>query len=78
MSMKHLSRQVNTPSQTGLDIQMRMKNTRNAFKAQKPCTGLHIALVDDVVTTASTVRAAAKILTESGAGRIDIWAVAKA
>ena len=77
VSMKHLSRQVNTPSQTGLDTQMRTKNIRNAFKAEKTCTGMHIGLVDDVVTTASTVRAAAKILAESGADQIDIWAVAK-
>ncbi len=77
MSMKHLSRQVNAPSQTGLDTQMRMKNIRNAFKVKKVCSGMHIALLDDVVTTGSTVRAAANVLTESGADQIDIWAVAK-
>ena len=77
VSMKHLSKQVDSPSQTGLDIQMRMKNIRHTFKSEIPCTGLHIALVDDVVTTGSTVRAAAEILTDYGARRIDIWAVAK-
>ena len=78
VSTKHLSRRANTLSQTGLNIQMRRKNTRKAFEVIKPCKGLSIALVDDVVTTGSTVRAASKILIKSGASRIDIWAAAKA
>jgi predicted amidophosphoribosyltransferase len=37
-----------------------------------------VALMDDVVTTASTVAECARILRASGATDIEIWAIARA
>ena len=37
----------------------------------------HVAVIDDVVTTGSTIRAVAAQLKRAGAQRVDVWAVAK-
>ncbi len=67
-----------TSAQTGLDAAARRRNLRAAFAAGSGVAGLHIALVDDVVTTGATIGAAARVLRNAGAARIDIWAVARA
>ena len=38
----------------------------------------HVAIVDDVVTTGSTVNELARVLKRAGAKRVDVWAVARA
>ena len=68
----------NTHTQTGLDQKQRRKNMRSAFLAVKPLTGLHIAIVDDVVTTTSTVNELARIVKKAGATRVDVWSIARA
>jgi len=72
-----LSRTINTVSQTGLNEKMRLKNVRKSFKLLKPCSYEHIALVDDVVTSGSTVNEAARALKEAGSYNISVWAIAK-
>jgi len=67
-----------TRAQTGLDAASRRRNVRAAFAAGSAVAGLHIALVDDVVTTGATIGAAARVLRQAGAARVDIWAVARA
>ena len=39
---------------------------------------LRVALVDDVMTTGSTVQAAAHCLRAAGAREVDIWVIARA
>jgi Predicted amidophosphoribosyltransferases len=63
--------------QQGLDRDARKKNLRGAFRARTDCRGLHIAVVDDVVTTASTARAVAQALKAAGAEKIEIWCAAR-
>lgn len=67
----------NTPKQQGLTREQRQKNIRKAFVASPRCAGLHIAVIDDVVTTASTARAVAAALKAAGAREVEIWCLAR-
>jgi predicted amidophosphoribosyltransferase len=37
----------------------------------------HVAILDDVVTTGSTVRELAAVLRDAGAERVEVWAIAR-
>lgn len=67
-----------TPSQTGLDKKQRHKNILNAFQLTQPLNAQHVAILDDVVTTSSTVNELARILKKAGVRRVDIWSIARA
>jgi predicted amidophosphoribosyltransferase len=56
----------------------RQKNVQHAFSVKNPVTYSHIALVDDVMTTGSTVNEAARILKKSGIKQVDVWVIARA
>lgn len=71
-----LVRQRATRPQTTLDAAERRTNLADAFQAKGPCPA-HVALVDDVATTGSTLAAAAEALRRAGAARIDAWVVAR-
>ena len=66
-----------TSPQTGLPENSRRKNVRGAFHARADVYGRHVAIVDDVVTTGSTVSELALTLKRSGAKRVDVWALAR-
>ena len=72
-----LERVEDTPSQTGLNEAMRRRNVKQAFDTTRACPNVHVALIDDVVTSGSTVNEAAKTLLENGAKTVCIWAVSK-
>jgi len=69
-----------TAPQTGMTVAARRKNLRAAFALRDDTAvqNLRVALVDDVMTTGSTVQAAAQCLRAAGAKKIDIWVVARA
>ncbi len=68
-----------TRPQVGLAREERIANVRGAFCAgPASIAGRRVALVDDVVTTASTVAEAAQVLRAAGAAAVDVWAVARA
>jgi predicted amidophosphoribosyltransferase len=50
---------------------------RGAFRVLRPPAAGHVAILDDVVTTGSTVAELARVLRRSGVGRVDVWAVAR-
>lgn len=64
----------NTKQQTSSNAAQREQNLRNAFTVSPKFTYKHVAIVDDVVTTGSTVNELAKILSKTGVETIDIWA----
>lgn len=68
-----------TLPQSRLPRTERLKNVRGAFSIKKASRvrGQHILLVDDVITTGSTVNECAKILKEEGAARVDFLAIAR-
>jgi len=67
-----------TTPQTGLDARARQTNPLGAFIMEQPLRGSRVALVDDVMTTASTVSECARILRGGGAADIEVWVVARA
>lgn len=66
-----------TPPQAGLDEPARRRNLRGAFAAQLPLPWAHVAIVDDVMTTGSTVSELARVLRRAGAVTVVVWAVAR-
>ena len=69
-----------TRSQRGLDANERAKNVKGAYKAAKPddIKGKSILLVDDIITTGSTITETSRILKRSGAKYVFAATVAKA
>jgi ComF family protein len=70
-------RQRETAEQAGLDRKARRRNVAGAFAAVAPLRVRHVAILDDVVTTGSTVRELAEVLQRAGAEQIEVWAIAR-
>lgn len=70
-------RQRETAEQAGLDRKSRRRNVRGAFAAVAPLRARHVAILDDVVTTGSTVRELAEVLRQAGAEQVVVWAIAR-
>lgn len=75
-----LLRQRATDSQAGLTPRQRRLNVRGAFAVSDPAqvTAQNILLVDDILTTGATARAAAKALVEAGAASVWVATLARA
>ena len=73
-----LTKQQETAPQMSLSAKERQKNVRNVFAVEKWLEGKSVAVVDDVVTTGSTVNEIARTLKRSGADKVFIWAFARA
>jgi len=76
-----LERRFDAPPQARSSRAQRMRNLQGAFavpaRAQRLVEGRHLALVDDVMTTGASAREAARALRAAGAGRVDLWVVAR-
>ncbi len=68
----------NTTQQTRLHKIQRIENLNNAFAIQTPQFYKHVAIVDDVVTTGSTVKTLSMALRIAGVEIIDVWCVCRA
>jgi predicted amidophosphoribosyltransferase len=78
-----LHRSRDTPSQTSLGIEARALNVQGAFVLDSDAASMlngidHVALVDDVMTTGSTLNEARRALLAAGIQRVELWAVARA
>lgn len=72
------ARERDTPPQAGLKRDARKKNVRGAFQCSRKVAGLHVGIVDDVMTTGSTLDELAKTLKDSGAREVSCVVVARA
>lgn len=66
-----------TPHQQGLSKLQRKRNLKNAFALKKPITHEHIAIVDDVVTTGSTMHQLCLLMLDAGVKKIDIYCICR-
>jgi ComF family protein len=75
-----LVRQSFVTRQVGLGREARVENTKNAFAIEPtaPLEGKRIVLVDDVVTTGSTVSSCQSVLVAGGATVVGVVAMARA
>ncbi|MFY0573264.1 ComF family protein [Cystobacter fuscus] len=62
----------------GLSEAERALNVSQAFRASTSVAGRDVLLVDDVLTTGATVRAAATALQDAGALRVEVLTLARA
>ena len=72
-------RVLDTPAQQALDAKTRKRNLLQAFSLSPTAqvAGLHIALVDDVLTTGATAQSLARLLLKAGAQRVDVYCLAR-
>jgi ComF family protein len=66
-----------TPPQMGLKHDARRRNVRGAFACPGDVQGLHIALIDDVMTTGTSLDELAATLKRAGAREVSCWVVAR-
>ncbi|MFM0554741.1 ComF family protein [Paraburkholderia sediminicola] len=65
-----LNRVIHTAPQSRLDLDARRLNVGRAFKVAGSVQGLHVGIVDDVMTTGATLEALARTLKAAGARRV--------
>ncbi len=80
ISIKDIYRAKPTHVQMELPAKQRRANVKDAFKLRSSNSVFkdkNIVIIDDVMTTGSTVNEMAKCLKQSGAKHIDVWCVAR-
>jgi ComF family protein len=77
-SVKILEKSLNTPPQSSLGRGERLRNLKEAFRVKHPelISGKRVLLVDDVMTTGSTLEHCGRVLLEAGAAQVDAFVVA--
>lgn len=66
-----------TPLQQQLSAVARRRNLRGAFACRNPLAGQHIVLIDDVITTGSTVTEIVNIVLNQGAASVQLCCVCR-
>lgn len=67
-----------TPPQMTLKYDARKRNVRGAFRCSGEVRGQRIAIVDDVMTTGTSLDELARTLRQAGAAEVATWVVARA
>jgi ComF family protein len=80
LDLSGLRRIRKTPSQVGLSAEARRENVASAFAvkpgAEKNLRGKRVLLIDDVITTGSTLEGCTRALKKAGAANVDCLALA--
>lgn len=67
-----------TQQQAALNRQQRLTNLTNAFMIDIPLAGKKVAIIDDVVTSGTTVNEMTKLCKKLGAQQVTIWCLMRA
>ncbi|MBC8210757.1 MAG: amidophosphoribosyltransferase [Gammaproteobacteria bacterium] len=67
-----------TLPQSGLSLHKRQKNLRQAFRYQPGRSYQAVAIVDDVITTGSTMSEICKLLQRHGVKHVEVWSLCRA
>ena len=77
LSTQLLTRPVPGKEQARLGAKARHSNVQHSFSASPAAKGLRVWLVDDIMTTGSTMAAATKALLAGGVARVDAVFIAR-
>lgn len=66
-----------TPPQADLPLAHRRANLRGAFACPENIAGLSVAVIDDVMTTGTSLNELARVLKRAGAARVENWVAAR-
>jgi ComF family protein len=77
LATTHCQRIRDTPPQVALAYDARRRNVRGAFSCREDVAGKRIALLDDVMTTGTSLDELAKTLKQAGATEVEAWVVAR-
>lgn len=77
LMVDHCYRIRDTAPQADLPWSERRKNVHKAFQCDADLSGQHVAIVDDVMTTGTTLNELAKVLRQQGAIEISNWVIAR-
>lgn len=73
-----VNRTRSTESQRGLNITQRRKNIKGAFEVVKKISVDYVLIIDDVMTTGSTVNELARVLKKNGVKQVGVLCLARA
>lgn len=73
-----IQRNKETLQQASLNRQQRLSNLSKAFTVNHDLNGKKVVIVDDVVTSGSTVNEIAKLCKQLGAVQVEIWCLMRA
>lgn len=77
MDVKSGERRVFTDKQSGLSAHQRQKNIKGAFHFRRVISAKRVVIVDDVMTTGSTVNELARLLKVQGVEYVEVWVCAR-
>ena len=66
------------PRQATLERTERLALASDTFRLRGALDHLHVAIVDDVLTTGATTRTLARLLRQHGVSRVDVWCTTRA
>jgi ComF family protein len=72
-----VTRTRHTAQQSSLDKAARQLNLANAFAACRDYAGMRVAVLDDVITTGTTVTSLCLVLNDRKASSIEVWCCAR-
>ena len=75
--LDYVRRKRSTPFQSGLSARARANNLRSAFAVRGELFCEHVLIVDDVITTGTTVRQLARVVKKAGANKVSALAIAR-